>query len=238
MTAPGLADLCRVLEATWPPAARVQLGPWTIREGRGGGKRVSAASAEGPVTAADIRAAEAAMANLGQDRLFMIRGDQDDLDRQLAAEGYAVVDPVAVYLAPLEGLCRDVPPVSFFSCWPPLGIQTSLWTEAGIGAERQAVMQRVQGSKAALLGRVNDRAAGTAFIACDHDVAMLHALEVVPSQRRQGVARNILRGAVGWAQDNGANWLSLVVTRANVRARKLYASFGLQLVGHYHYRMK
>jgi N-acetylglutamate synthase len=43
-----------VLEATWPPAARHRAGPWVLRDGAGGGKRVSAATAEGPVTAADL----------------------------------------------------------------------------------------------------------------------------------------------------------------------------------------
>ena len=40
------AELYATLEATWPPAARRRVGPWTIRDGQGGGKRVSAATAE------------------------------------------------------------------------------------------------------------------------------------------------------------------------------------------------
>jgi len=34
--------LARVMEETWPPAARWRLGPFTLRDGAGGGKRVSA----------------------------------------------------------------------------------------------------------------------------------------------------------------------------------------------------
>ena len=67
---------------------------------------------------------------------------------------------------------------------------------------------------------------------------MLHALEVTPSQRRQGSAHNILRAAVAWAQANGADTLSLVVTVANDKARRLYASLGMAVVGQYHYRQK
>ncbi|TMV56955.1 GNAT family N-acetyltransferase, partial [Thioclava sp. BHET1] len=36
------------LDASWPAAALHHAGPWLIREGRGGGKRVSAATAERP----------------------------------------------------------------------------------------------------------------------------------------------------------------------------------------------
>jgi hypothetical protein len=56
-------------------------------------------------------------------------------------------------------------------------------------------MERAAGPKTALLGRVRDRAAGTAFVALHDDVAMVHALEVVPGFRRAGVARNLMQGA-------------------------------------------
>ena len=53
-TAQQLYDIC---DGTWPAAAIKRLGPWTLRDGQGGGKRVSAATAEGPVQKTDIRAA-------------------------------------------------------------------------------------------------------------------------------------------------------------------------------------
>ena len=40
------------MQATWPPLVTKSLGPWLIRTGAGGGKRVSAASAAGACTAA------------------------------------------------------------------------------------------------------------------------------------------------------------------------------------------
>jgi len=63
-------------------------------------------------------------------------------------------------------------------------------------------------------------------------------LEVVPNLRRQGTARNILRVAAVWAQDQGAKTLCLAVTKANANACALYASLGMVVVGTYHYRMK
>ena len=68
--------------------------------------------------------------------------------------------------------------------------------------------------------------------------AVLHALEVAPAMRRQGVAHNILRAAGAWAQDHGAETLVLLVTEANAAARALYASLKMDVVGQYHYRMK
>ena len=51
---PNAAKLAEVCEATWPPASHRALGAWTIREGRGGGNRVSAATEAWPVTDAEL----------------------------------------------------------------------------------------------------------------------------------------------------------------------------------------
>ena len=59
-------DWFATIDGTWPAAAYHRLGPWTLREGRGGGSRVSAATCDVPVSAADIAAAEAAMGKMGQ----------------------------------------------------------------------------------------------------------------------------------------------------------------------------
>lgn len=231
------ADLTRLLDATWPPAAARTVGPWCIREGRGGGKRVSAATAELPWAEADIAQAEAAQRALGQEPLFMIRRGEEALDAALAARGYRVVDPVVVYHAPVADLAtQPPPPISTFCLWPMLQIMRDLWAEGGIGPGRLAVMDRAAGPKTAILGRVNDRAAGVAFVAADGAAAMLHALHVVPDQRRQGIAVKMMRAAAFWAQDQGISDLFLAVTEANAGARALYASLGMAIVEKYHYR--
>lgn len=231
------AGLYAVVEATWPPAARSQVGPWIIRDGQGGGKRVSAATAAGDWSQDDLAEAEAAMQALGQDPLFMIRAGEDRLDVALADRGYRVVDPVVGYFAPCAALIADLPPLAAIPHWPPLQLARDLWTAEGIGPARQAVMDRVQGPKAVVLGRLDDRAAGVAFVAVHGDTAMLHALEVMPAFRRRGCAAAMLRQAAIWAQDHGAGGFSLVVTQANTGAKALYSSLGMQIVGHYHYRM-
>lgn len=227
--------LAQVMEATWPPAQAVRVGPWTIRDGAGGGKRVSAATAEGDWTEADLPLAEAAMAAQGEPALFAIRDGEAALDAALAARGYRVVDPVVAYAVAATSLAPP-PGMTTFPHWPPLAIARDLWAEGGIGPARLAVMDRVAGPKVAILGRQNDRPCGVAFVALSGRVAMLHALEISPGFRRQGCARHILQAAAHWALDQGAETLSLVVTVGNAPARALYASLGMRGVGQYHYR--
>jgi len=239
MTADSLAPdlLAEVTEATWPPAATHRHGPWLIREGHGGGQRVSAASAIGNWTEADIPTAEAAMRALGQSPLFVLRPTDAALDTALAARGYLHHDPVVAYAAPVADLAAIDPPfLTSFPHWPPLAVACQIWEQGGIGPARIAVMNRVTGPKTAILGRTGDRAAGTAFTAIHRNVAMLHALETAPDQRRKGCAHNILRAAAIWARDHGADTLSVLVTERNTAARALYASLNFVVVGQYHYR--
>ena len=228
-------NLAEVMEATWPPAARIPCGPFLLRDGQGGGKRVSAATVEGAWTAADLSHAEAAMAA----PLFLIREGDQALDSTLEARGYKVIDPVLAYAAPVDQLIGEGPArMTTFPHWPPMEIARVLWADAGIGDARLAVMARAKGAKCAVLGRANDRASGVAFVACHGRTAMLHALEVVPGLRRQGSAQNILRAAAMWAKEQGADSLSLVVTVANAPARALYARMGMVEAEAYHYRQK
>jgi ribosomal protein S18 acetylase RimI-like enzyme len=232
LMAPDL--LASVMEATWPPASRRSLGPFTLRDGAGGGKRVSAASLSGPFTDADLDALEATM----DKPLMLVHDGQAELDGALDARGWHVVDPVVAFAAPVKSLTGDLPPLAAFPHWPPLEIARSIWAEGGIGPARIAVMERVQGAKAAILSRRGDRSAGVAFVACHGEDAMLHALEVSPALRRQGVGVTLLTGAANWAAEQGATRLSLVVTRQNAAARALYARLGMGVVGQYHYRTK
>jgi N-acetylglutamate synthase len=224
------------LLATWPPARETRLGPVTLRDGAGGGRRVSAATLDGPLDPASIPAAEAAMREMGQRPLFRVRPDQTDLDAHLAARGYDIVDPTLFYTAPADALAAPPRPISLFGLWPPLAIQSQIWAEAGIGPARRAIMDRVAGPRAAFVARVDNRAAGVAFAALAGHVAMLHALEVLPQARRQGVGRLMVTGIAHWAQTQGADTLALAVTRANAPARALYTRLGMEQAGGYHYR--
>lgn len=232
-----MIDLPSLTEATWPPAARHPVGPWIVREGQGAGQRVSATSPSGDWTEDDIGSAEDAMRALGQTPIFVIWQGQEALDTALAARGYRINDPVTAYAVPTATLAEPAPPfLATFPHWPPLGIAKGIWQEAGLNPARFAVMERVTVPKTVILGRSGDRAAGVAFVAVQGKTAMLHALDVAPAFRRQRTAHNIMRAAGAWAQDQGAETLALLVTEANAPARALYASLGMTVVGHYHYR--
>ena len=230
----------KVVDATWPAANFSTMGPFMLRDGQGGGSRVSAATLEtDQASDPQIAEAEQAMRDLGQTPKFMIREGQVAFDTQLDALGYEVLDPVNIWACPVA-LLTDVviPRVTTFAVWEPLQICREIWQSGGIGAERQAIMERAKGPKVALLGRHRDKPAGAGFVAIHDGVAMVHALEILPHQRRQGMGAWMMRQAAFWAVDNGAETLSVICTKRNDGANGLYASLGMTCVGHYHYRHK
>lgn len=231
------ADIFAVIDATWPAARYDRLGPWTLRIGQSGGNRVSAATLDRPFGPDDLPRAEAAMRALGQQPLFMIRPDDTALDSALGARGYAIRDAVTIYTCPVEHLCDlPLPRVTVFTIWPPLVIMREIWEQGGIGPGRLAVMERAQGPKIGLLARFNDKPGGTAYVAIHQGTAMLHALEILPHQRKQGLGGWMMRGAALWAAKQGAQTMSVMCTTGNSGANALYASLGMEDVGHYHYR--
>ncbi len=226
-----------VVDGTWPAAGFETLGPFRLRKGQGGGSRVSAASRIGDVTDADIDAAEAAMQAMGQKRIFCLRPGDEALDAQLAARGYDILDPVNIYTCPAEQLTdTPIPRVTVFNIWEPLAIMREIWAQGGIGPERLAIMHRALGPKTGLLMRHSDQPAGTGFVAIHEGVAMVHALEILPDHRRQGMGGWAMRAAAFWALDNGAETLSVICTKANAGANGLYHALGMEIAGEYHYR--
>jgi GNAT superfamily N-acetyltransferase len=236
---PDLPAIHAAVEATWPPAHRQTIGPVTIRDGRGGGKRVSAATASRPLTPDELTRAEAAMRELGQDALFQIRAGDAALDAELAAQGYRVVDPTNIHAAPIEALTAQTPPrVTTFTVWEPLEIMREIWAEGGIGPDRIAVMARAAGPKTGLFGRHDNRPAAAGFVAIHGALAVVHALEVRPAHRRAGLGRWMMVQAAHWAAQHGARHLAVLCTEANAAANGLYSSMGFADVGGYHYRQK
>jgi GNAT superfamily N-acetyltransferase len=233
------ADLAAILaagEATWPPARAWQQDGWTLRDGAGGGKRVSAATRDDP--AADPDLAEAAMRARGETPLFQVRPGQVDLDAELEARGYARLDPTRILACPIDRLTdRPIPRVTAFCIWEPLAIMEEIWEQGGIGPARRAVMVRAE-TKTAILGRWNEKPAGVAFAAVHEGIAMVHAMEILGHQRRQGVGGWLMRRAAFWARDEGATTMAVFCTEANTGGLALYTSLGLADVGQYHYRQK
>ncbi|WP_458791554.1 GNAT family N-acetyltransferase [Yoonia sp. MH D7] len=235
---PGAQTLYAVTDHTWPPVEKHICGPFTLRKGMNGGSRVSAATANGPFKTSDIQTSASAMRNMNQAPLFMIREDDAPLDEMLHDLGYAIKDPVTLYAARVSDTTATRPPhKSVFTAWPPLATQVEIWTSGDIGAGRIAAMERAEMPKTTLLGRVNDRPAGTCYVGLSQGCAMVHALEVQSHFRRQGLARHMMHAAAFWARDHNADFLTLLTGSENKSANALYTSLGMTVVGHYHYRI-
>jgi len=238
----GLPDQTRLLgamDATWAAKEMFAHGPWTLRRGMGGGKRVSAATTDQQVDEVDIDQAEDAMRAMDQPEIFMLQDHNTALDAALETRGYKLVDPVLIFAHPASALAQhSTDPHDAIPCVEPLALMQEIWAKGGIAKPRIEVMRRVPDPKAFLFSRFDQTPAGVAFIALDNEIAMLHALEVVPELRRFGVARKMMRRAAIWAMEQGAEVFSVIVTSENLPARSLYTSLGMQVVGKYHYRMK
>ena len=217
------------IDATWAPLRRWQDGGWVHRDGAGGGKRVSAATAHslGDVPMGPPPA------------LVMIRQGEDALDAALAKAGHRIVDPVVLYAAPCGALAERTPPgIRTITTDAPLARMREVWGAGGIGAARLAVMDRAAGPKTFLLGRSADRTAACAFAALDGEIVMLHALEVAPAARRDGLGQDLTAAAARWGRTQGAKCIALMTTEANAPARALYEGLEMELSGRYHYRTK
>jgi GNAT superfamily N-acetyltransferase len=222
------------VDATWPAHKTREIGGWIIREGRGGGQRVSAASGTG-----DIGVAEKAMDALGQDHLFMIRGDQAELDTELAVRGYVIKDPVNLLVCDAANLVGGFKPKleAIFAEFP-MPMLAEIWAEGGIGPARLDVMQRANCTKTFVMGRIDERASAAAFVAASSGICMAHAVEVLARERRRGVAERMMRAAAWWGLRHGAETFCVLTTQANTGAQALYRKLGMETAAQYHYRIK
>ncbi|WBU61795.1 GNAT family N-acetyltransferase [Paracoccus albus] len=230
-------DIESAFEASWPAADYAEAGAFRVGRGLGGGKRVASARAvSSDWTDTDIDDAIEIHRRWNQPAIFRVLDGEDRLAAALQSRGFRGHTRTRMMMAPVSALTDlAVPPVTSFAVWPPLAIQHELWAEQGIGRERQAVMARVRLNKAALLGRIEDRAAAVGFIAAAGDVAVLHALEVLPAMRRKGLAGWMMREAAFWAKANGAKSMLLAVTAENTGAVALYQNLGFSGISAYRY---
>ncbi|MCF6304099.1 MAG: GNAT family N-acetyltransferase [Rhodobacteraceae bacterium] len=238
--APTAAELMHVVNATWPAAREFSCGPFVLRDGKNGGKRASAATLEQPdFTEADIESAATEMQSLNQPPLFIIRDSDSRLDDTLAKTGYRSFDFVTLFAAPSAILAsHDSDKMHCIAAPIPLAAMEEIWAEGDIGPARIEVMQRVKTPKTYLLGRLDDAPSGAGFVAIHNGIAMIHALEVLPKARRNGLGLQMMAGAAKWALNHGAETFALAVVSSNLAACGLYQQLGMIKTGNYHYRIK
>ena len=235
---PDIDRLFASVDATWPPHRVRQRDGWTFREGRGGGKRVSATTLAGTAQDADIAFAARVMADLGQTDLFMIRPQDAALDQRLAGAGYEVIDPVTVLIAPLSEMTSERPARTPLFATGPTKDMAQVWHAGGIGQARLDIMRRCVLPKTCVALSEKGQMAAVAFAACHDGVVMCHAVEVLERFRRRGLGRDIMLAILGWARNQKAHSLSVLTTRENTAALSLYGGMGMTGAGGYHYRIR
>ncbi|MFK5996901.1 MAG: GNAT family N-acetyltransferase [Rhodobacterales bacterium] len=233
---PSQATLFATIDATWAPFAFHQHKGWLIREGAGGGQRVSAATVlPGAQNNPDIGSAADKMRSMGQKALFMVRSSDGDLDAKLSELGYKIVDPVTILITPTDNLLNTAPKQhhSVTALKAPDTTAKSVWGNGGIDRPRLNVMARVKTAKTTIsAGNM-----GVAFAACHKGIAMVHAVEVSKNHRRKGVANALMLGAAHWAKQQECAWLAVLTVRANTPACALYDRLKMKEAAAYHYRL-
>ena len=144
--------------------------------------------------------------------------------------------PPVIYCVAAQEIAQTYPITAVIPAWPPLAIQREIWRAGGVNSKRVGVMERAAPLKTSFLARIGDTPAATVFAATSGGIAMVHALEVRPSQRRLGLGDRLVRASAHWATRQGSEWLALAVTIKNTAANALYTKIGMEQVTGYHYR--
>ena len=229
----------RASDICWPPIQKKTVGPWVIREGGGGGSRVSSTTPIGDCSRKDISLAEREMHGLGQSNVFQIRRKDKELDLLLSKKGYSLVDRTVIYKCNIAEIsCLSVPSVTTFDIWPPLNMMKIIWDKGGITDGRLSVMRRCKVKKTTILGRIENKAAGCAFVSQSNGISIIQSLFVLPKYSRKGLARHVIIEAAKWGEKEGSSYLALMVGKHNKRARSLYDGLGMKVLESYHYRVK
>lgn len=226
---PSIKEFYDVIYLTWPSVSNQLQNGWLIKNGGGGGKRVSATIRVNPN--AKIEIAESLMESINQNKLFMIRKGDENLDYELHKLGYKLIDPSILLGSPIERLDKTFDGEFHVA---PNEKMKALWINAGINEKRLNVMNRAK----VLKSYVSIDNTAVAFVAIYSSIAMVHALEVAKVKQRQGFGKKIMQQIAGWAATNGANYLTVITVHNNLPAKSLYQHLRMTKLGNYHYRIK
>jgi ribosomal protein S18 acetylase RimI-like enzyme len=236
------------LNASAPPQQR-WLDGWLVRLSPGKAKRarcVNAVAAGRMSLDQRLALARAAYAEAGLPLLLRITPFTvpEDLDRQLATQGFQTLDDTRVMVLPsLTGLgAAGLPPscrlqaasAQLFAQW--VGAQ-----RGSPPAQRAAHAERLLNSpvpyRAFLLMRHDEPVAGGQF-ALEGDIAGLYDVFTAPDARGHGLARALCQAVLTQAAASGARVGYLQVEHDNAPARAIYRRLGFQDAYSYFYRVE
>ena len=169
----------------------------------------------------------------------MIRDVDKKLKQMLDENAYKYIDAVNSYCTSCNSILRSIAPgLSAFDIWESLEIPIYIWARLGFDKSRIAVMERADCTKTSLVMRCDNHPAEAAYIDIYNGIAMVHAQEILPSQRHKGVGAIAIRHAAIWARAQNAPYISVIFGKENKAANALYTSLKLHPVGGYHYPIK
>ena len=163
-----------------------------------------------------------------------------NLPETLAARGYAPFMPTYVMTRTLGATPHaerviqiNSEPTSPF--WTPLRLAAPTPEDF---AERADIVLRTQAPRAFAIAELDHQPAAIGFGNITDKLLGIYLMRTAPNARRQGLARDIVRGLCGWAANSGAHTAYLQVEESNQAAVALYASDGFEIAYSYSYWVK
>ncbi|MCW2769200.1 MAG: family N-acetyltransferase [Aeromicrobium sp.] len=228
-------ELTRITSRGWPAIESVPLGEWELRAaGRFTGRANSVAVTGSPgvpleqaLTRVQEFYAERSMPALAQ----VIVGSQHD--RDLARAGWVPMTGyrggAIVQVADLDR-AYDADPTARVS--PTADDEwLSHYGRVDDPAHARAVME---GPTTVGFVAIGEPVVAIGRVVVTGEWAGLSAVEVVPSLRRQGLARRVVETSLAWAVEHGADKAYLQTMRSNAPALALYEPYGF--ADHHDYR--
>ncbi len=233
----------------WPAARVVELHGWRCGLDRGVTRRpnsVWALAWDGGVElAAAIAEAAALYREAGLRPCFRIADAvrPAGLDAALAAEGYRSEGASHVLVAPFSAAQGETP-LSTAAETVLLEAPDAAWLacyEEGLAseAERRAVrglFARIADPHVFAAAISGGKVASVALAVLSGPWVQIAAVRTLPDFRRRGLANAVMTAVRGWARQEGAGRLALMVEAGNVPALELYRKAGFSRVYGYHYR--
>jgi ribosomal protein S18 acetylase RimI-like enzyme len=231
-------DFDLLVHEAWPAYEQRPHDGWVLRHAGGVTKRANSVLPLGNPAdlAGAIAEAETFYAGRGLPCVFSIGpGATPGLDGELAARGYQVVDPTVIMAGPV--VREPVLDKVRVEERPWLGWLETWWAVDGRYGSGLVEAERICTGVPAWYAAVEEDGVPVAVGrgVPQGDTLGVYCMATLPSARRRGLARSVLRALVRHFDGTSAY---LVVTSRNQGARALYGSEGLTVKGEYHYRAR
>ena len=226
----------------WPALETLLVDGWVLRFAAGYTKRANSVNAWSPSTSVDVVIGQATPLYAAQGLPLIFRLSPlapADVDRRLAALGFARIDETIVMTAPLGGVAVD-------NAATVAGRPEPEWL-AGfaelnrVPAPRRAVhdsmLARVRLPAAFASLAENGTPAAYGLAIAERERVGLFDIVTAAHVRRRGLGRRLVQSLLAWGQSQGATQAYLQVVASNAPAIALYQRLGFGEAYRYHYRI-